>query len=366
MSLRHLNLTNLLNDDINDLHDNIKYYTNIILPNKQIRSKKIIKIIIDSFILFRNNKCLNAFIQYDYKYITQGSYALVYKINIHGFEAVLRISYTSYKYKINLNIEYYVYKLLYKQFQLYNFIHIPTLYDSFICNFNELSPLLQSIIYKNVIDEQSITFCRFTLMEYLPLGDLYTFITREIKNKKEVDFVNIYLQILIILYFLDTIIVNYSHNDLHVKNILVRKYNKILKYEFTKFNLALKSKYVLLLNDFDFSNVNNDLVSIINNKIYHNKNNINILSDLFKITNSLLCYFKLYIYKYKELYDLMRIIVPEEYTGKTVIKYNKTVVWYHGINHNNISINKIIPNDITIYKLITNKLFNKYIFIKQI
>lgn len=297
-------------------------------------------------------------------YIDKGSYAKVFKIEIGKIYVALRIAPYTPHTSDNNEIEYNIYKMLYDQFEKHNFVHIPILYDSYKCNYedkyNETNIYLIKLLqFKSLIN----VIWRITLMEYTPLGNLNMFLMNKPKHKEY--YTKIYLQILIILYFLNENIPGYYHNDLHLSNFLVRENKKKnLFYKFKEFEININDiDVIVLINDFDYSEYLSNHKKILNKKadylpVFIESNFV----DLFKVTNYFLYNFKHAISK--DLYDVMTIVVPPELMNSSVYDNNgKLLVHYFNIfvDKKHLLTNKIYKKIPSVNDIINHKIFSNYL-----
>jgi len=315
---------------------------------------------------FKYNKCSLPLIkkEAEIKFLAKGTYAKVFKVRIGKTDIAVRISAYSDRNNDDNEIEYQIYKMLYDKFEEYNFVHIPILFDSYKCYYNNVYDEVNIYLLKLLEYEKFFRYVyRITLMEYTPLGNLNDLL----KIKKEAHneyYTKVYLQILIILYFLNTNIPGYYHNDLHLNNFLVRRNEKnTLFYNFEKFNIFIDDiDIIVLINDFDFSEYHSKYKKILNHKTndlpFYKYNNF---VDLFKATNYFLYYYGDKISK--ELFNLFSIIVPPK-LAKNSVKINGIyIVDYHNILFDDKS--KIFKNYYdkvpVIEDILFNEVFSKYL-----
>ena len=208
-------------------------------------------------------------------------------------------------------------------------------------------------------------------MEYLPLGDLGTYLLENLKPINDEFLTKIYLQILIILYFLNTKVFGYYHNDLHLKNFLIRENPKnTLNYVFTDFDINIDDiEITLLINDFDYSEYLNKIDPIINKKVISAKFPVfrdGNFVDLFKVTNYFLNNFFEYISD--DLKNVMYFVVPKELIGKKIKMDDLTIISYHNIllKRNHKIFQKYFKNGIPIIDhLFRSDVFSKYFTFKN-
>lgn len=99
---------------------------------------------------FKHNKCKIPLVvdKENYSRIGMGAYAQVYKINVGKINIAIRIVIWD-KLLYNPEVEYKIYKMLYKIFERYNFIHIPVLFDSYECDYLHTEDEIENRLNKN-------------------------------------------------------------------------------------------------------------------------------------------------------------------------------------------------------------------------
>lgn len=348
-------------------HRALKNFKVLFNDNKEFKEEELI---INNFKL---DKCNLPLINKDpvVEYLDSGSYAFIYKSFIGKIPIAIRISPFLKSLKDENETEFLIYEMLYKKFEEFNFVHIPILYDSYQCKYedktNELNILFLQLLKKKKI--YNFTY-RIIIMEYLPLGDLHTYLVDNLKPIDEELVTKIYLQILIILYFLNTNVYRYFHNDLHLKNFLIRDNpKKTLYYNFSDFCVSITDiNIILLINDFDYSEYLNNLNPIHNKKVVASKLPRFIDSnfvDLFKVTNYFLNNFFNYISD--DLKEVMYFIVPKKLIGRKIKFNNDYIVSYYNIlmKENNKLFKKLYKKIPVIEHLLRNKVFSKYVTFKK-
>lgn len=214
-------------------------------------------------------------------------------------------------------------------------------------------------------DNTSKIHYRLTLMEYAD-GDVEDLIRRN--NLPKEYYTKIYLQILIIIYFLNEYIPGYNHNDTHMGNFLLRKNKKnhSLHYKFDDFDIIIDDiNYIVLISDFDFSEYISDRKPILNFKTEpfpKFKKSSGNFQDLFKATNHFLCKINKQNIS-NELYELLSIIVPPKLARHTVKINKEKIVWYHllFINENHKLFKEFYETVPTAEKMLKHKVFSKYL-----
>lgn len=175
------------------------------------------------------------------------------------------------------NVDWLMTEKLYQLYKLdiFPFIAIPIF--SFLCNSNEnnISHLLKKI---NTYKEDTVY--RFTILENIYSGDLEKFIREN--NLEDDDYIFIYFNALLIMHILKKYYPTFKHNDLKISNFLVKKItNKEIKAD----TISLKvKKFILLINDFDTSCIDN----IVPNLLCNSLPDSTVFNDLKKFNESFL------------------------------------------------------------------------------
>jgi len=257
----------------------------------------------NTFEFFKNN----------FKYIAMGGFGIVFrgcennncvaiKLIPYDFETKDEPKILTKNITHPTNVEWIVLKYLRKK--ILDIIHFPYItYPVTSCikhveDNSYLKKLIKSIVHRITLYDNY--WYRITVIEYVEYGDLLTFI--ENLEKEYIPKIpncimyNIIFQTFLILANIIEIIPGFRHNDLAIRNILVKSHNK----EYHIFNLKngtykLKSLgFSLVFNDFDFTQILNsdDTTQIGNSKIdkYYNKVNVKYFTeygDIYYFINSL-------------------------------------------------------------------------------
>jgi hypothetical protein len=348
-------------------YDTLNNFKKLFYSNKEFKEEeKIIN-------KFKQNRCNLPMINKNGEniFLDAGAYAHIYKTKIGRVPVVVRIAPFNRKMKDENETEFLIYKMLYSKFEEFGFSHIPILYDSYKCYYNDVKDRNNVKLLKLLKKEKYYQYIyRFIIMEYLPWGNLDTYLFARRKRLDEEFFTKIYLQILIILYFLNTKVTGYFHNDLHLRNLLVRENKKkSLAYSFPEFDILIKDmKVTVLINDFDYSEFISVSNPIGNRKVISAKMPIykeGNFVDLFKVTN----YFLIYYFKYlsEELKQVMYVVVPKDLAGGKIKINDEIIIASYNIliDRNHEIFKKYFKKLPVIEHLFRMKIFENYFTFKE-
>lgn len=225
------------------------------------------------------------------------------------------------------NVEYLTLKLLNERILTKHpeFPHIIILMTSFVCNLNKhpvFREALKQIASTMQKPQRNPLFhaddYRITLLEFADFGSLDKMLLIPEQHLPEEFFENIFFQIVMILCFVQNILPNFRHNDMHPGNILLRKYTSSLEYIFDNKNYKIKNPVLaVLLHDFDFAEVKPEIINQKMNDFYGNDFTNSRYYDLHTFFNALHSVITFSSEK-KPYQHFMNSVVPEFIRGFVV------------------------------------------------
>lgn len=242
--------------------------------------------------------------------------------------------------KLPENVEWVIINKLYDLYKLdiFPFMIVPVF--SFMCNTknivenNNLTNLLKFIdqkSYKKLNIYSPNTYYRFTIMENQLYGNLKTFLKKK-KNFVSEDYFYILFNVVFLLNILNKYIPEYRHNDLQIGNLLVKNMNGISELKVDDKSLIIKHNFILVINDFDFSEIRNQIKNYKVELELKNDHKSSQYYDFFNFLNSYYNFLKkIYKPEMQNVLEFIEKITPEngkilkrdyiDDNGKNLINY---------------------------------------------